>query len=113
MNALTLSAATPTIDFLTAEKLIKASGGTFFRVDFIKRTDGSLRRMLCRTGVKPDNPGSGRRYRPSDHALVSVWDCGVASLGGGKDSAYRQIPVDGITALRIRGTTYRVTKPDA
>jgi hypothetical protein len=111
MNALNLTAQSPTIDFLTAEQLIRrTAAGRFFRVDFLKRSNGALRRMVCRTGVRPTSPREGnRRYRAADHGLVTVWDT-VAGKAG-RDRGFRSIPVEGIVGLQINGTVYRVVRP--
>jgi len=69
------------------------SDGKFFSAKFVKRTDGTTRRMLCRTGVKSE--GSGRNWNPDDKGLLTVWDC--QKLG------FRHIPADAVLELRVRG----------
>lgn len=111
MNALNLTEQTPTIDFLTAEQLIRdAASGRFFRVDFLKRSNGALRRMVCRTGVHPMNPGTNaRRYRAADHGLITVWDTVAGKQD--RDKGFRSVSVEGIVALQINGQAYRVVRP--
>jgi len=63
----------------TKEKIvlnaINQSKGRFFTVEFKKRTDGTNRLMLCRTGVTKGVTGSGLRFNPVDKGLKTVWDC--------------------------------------
>lgn len=48
--------------------------GKFFITEFIERTDGTLRRMVCRTGVKKYIKGVGMSYDPNEYDLMVVWD---------------------------------------
>ena len=82
-----------------AAQMIKDTGGKFFTVTFVKRTDNSIRTMNCRRGVKLGIKGTGtRKSRPT--GLVTVYDM--------KNSAYRNINVSGIRSIRMRGTEYKV-----
>lgn len=63
-------------------------GGKFFRVSFIKRTNGKLRVMRARTGVKKHLSGKGAPYSFNSKGLLSVWD--VDAKG------YRSVPTDAI-----------------
>jgi hypothetical protein len=87
-----------------AAALINQSNGSFFNVTFVKRTTGELRTLTGRTGVAKYANGTGLGYDRIVHALIGVWCAGEA---GGKD-AYRSIPVEGITALKISGQSYTV-----
>jgi hypothetical protein len=71
--------------------------GKIFGVRFIKRTDGTLRRMACRVGVvPPPSPNSAERnWNPDDKGLLQVWDCHKRD--------YRMVPADGIVELSVRG----------
>jgi len=71
------------------------SDGRFFGVTFVKRTDGELRRMLCRIGVVSHLTGGSKPYRDEDHNLITVWDA--------QKLEYRCFPVDGVIELRVNG----------
>lgn len=81
------------IDFVSG--LVK--NGKIFSVEFIKRTDGSLRRMTARTGVR--SGGGELNYDPGIHNLITVYDMGKRG--------FRSIPVDNIIALKAGGNTYK------
>lgn len=72
--------------------------GQIFSVDFIKRTDGSLRRMVCRLGVKKHLKGGDASYNAKAHNLLTVFDM---EKGG-----YRSIPVDAVQRLTVHGQTF-------
>jgi len=77
--------------------------GKIFSASFIKRGDGTVRRMLARTGVKPDGGGE-RSYNPSDHNLLLVWDL--------QARGYRTIPADNLIQVKAHGrvTTTELAK---
>lgn len=79
--------------------------GRFFTVVFIKRTDNTIRRMNCRTGVKKHLKGVGSSYSFEEHILVSVW---TNEARGNKDTGYRSVPKENIIAITIGGETYVV-----
>lgn len=78
------------------------AGGTFFGVEFVKRTNGELRKMVCRLGVSPKPPkltiqeAQARRTRTLQQGLLTVWDA--------QKKAFRHVPVDAIRRLQLRGT---------
>ena len=106
---------------------LRATNGRLFRVWFRKRTDGSVRSMLCRTGVRgrgvrsvpgrasrkrtPDGVttnedgagGTGLAFEPSDRDLLSVYEFNT--------SAYRFVPLEGVLAVRFRRRAFRVIDP--
>lgn len=51
-----------------------AAGGKIFSVLFTKRTDGTDRRMVCRTGVYKDLTGMDRPWDPEERGLLTVYD---------------------------------------
>jgi hypothetical protein len=76
---------------------IRERNGLIFSVRFRKRTDGTVRDMVCRQGVKshlveePSKP-------PTDwkaNALIPVFDMAAG--------AYRSIPIEGILAVKVKG----------
>jgi len=84
-------------------KLIRGTGGKFFSVTFIKRSNGSKRLMICRAGVKKyltPNEGKERNFNPSHHDLIPTFS--VDSLG------YRHISIEGIQEAKIGGVRYVV-----
>ena len=74
------------------------SDGGIFSVEFIKRTDGSLRKMICRLGVKKHLHGGKARYSAKAHDLLTVFDM--------EQKGYRSIPVDAIQRLCVNGQTF-------
>lgn len=83
-----------------AIKLIQSSEGKMFSVLFKRRTDGNLREMNCRTGVKKylKNPEAPPRQRGQN--LINVYDVQV--------QGYRCIPHEGIRQVTIGGEVYKV-----
>ncbi len=76
----------------TVHQIRQAVGGKFFRVVFVKRSDGELRTMRCRMGVTKYVTGCGPRYSFEAKGLLSVYDMDV--------QGYRTVPVDGIVELK-------------
>lgn len=97
-------------------KLVKT--GRFFSVTFIKRSDGSERTMLCRTGVHKHLTGGGAAYDAADHDLLTVWESGrpgrPVPVGTDPSTQYRAIPIDGILRMRVDGVeyTYAAVRPE-
>ena len=75
--------------------LIGMTKGKLFRVTFVK-ADGTIRTMICRTGVKRYLKGGGYNMKP-EVALIRrrVFDF--------KKRAYRTIPIDRIVELKFQG----------
>jgi len=74
------------------------NSGKVFRVDVRKRSDGTMRTMICKCGVVPKNPsGKKRTYDPASKGLLTVWEFG---------NGYRTINLDGITLIKHKGTVY-------
>lgn len=69
-------------------------------VTFVKRSDGSLRRMACRSGVKAHLKGGTKVYDPADYSLLVVYDM---------NNGYRSIPVEGIKSVTVGGVIRKVT----
>jgi len=65
--------------------------GKFFSVDFIKRTTGLPRKMLCRVGVKKHLRGGNIPYDFQAAKLLPVYDL--------QKREYRLIPIDSITHI--------------
>lgn len=73
-------------------------GNGFATVVFVKRTDGSIRKMNFRMGVKKYLSGGQVAYDPAKHNLAVVYDVGA--------KGYRSIPVDAIMELKAGGKVY-------
>ena len=74
------------------------SDGAIFGVEFIKRSDGSLRKMVCRLGVRKHLKGGAKAYDPKKHDLLCVFDM--------EKESYRSIPVDAVQRLSVNGQTF-------
>ena len=78
---------------------IKDSNGSIFTVVFKKRTDGQMRLMNCRTGVRQHLKGGQSTIWPI-HNLITVFDM--------QSKGYRSIPKESITFLKMKGHEYIV-----
>lgn len=72
--------------------------GAIFSVDFIKRSNGELRSMVCRQGVKKHLKDGTKPYDPATKNLLTVYSMDA--------KGYRSIPVDAIQSLRIGGQKF-------
>lgn len=72
--------------------------GHIFAVEFVKRTDGTIREMLCRCGVTKGTHGGSMGYDPANHGLLSVYDM--------QKRGFRSIPVDAVIHLSMDGQRY-------
>ena len=75
-----------------------ARTGRIFTVEFIKRTTGELRTMVCRRGVRKGLTGKGQPYDPLSRSLLTVWDV--------QKGAYRMINLASLVRLRMGKRTY-------
>jgi len=71
--------------------------GKVFRVDFIKRGDGSMRTMVCRFGVKKYLKGGKKAFDAGDKGLFTVWEFG---------KGYRSITIDNLELVKVGGVAY-------
>jgi hypothetical protein len=74
------------------------SDGAIFSVEFIKRSNGELRKMVCRMGVKKHLKGGKKAYSTKARNLLTVFDM--------QAKGYRSIPVDAIQRLSMNGQTF-------
>lgn len=76
------------------------SGRTFY-LRFKKRTNGEIRDMVARTGVKKHLRGGGPAYEAARYSLLTVW----AFAYGHKDlqPGYKNIPLDGLINIKCGG----------
>lgn len=82
-----------------ARDLIKSAKGKIFSATFYK-SNGDLRVMTARTGVRKDLKGTGLRYDPKEHNLISVFDMNKRQ--------YRMINIGTLLNLRMNGVLYVV-----
>lgn len=82
-----------------AERLIKSTNGAIFSVSFVK-ADGTLRDMVCRTGVTKGVNGKGQAFTPSDYDLVTVFDL--------QRDAHRMIRLNTLRRITANGRTFAV-----
>lgn len=79
------------------EALLK--DGHFFSVEFVKRTNGQIRRLNGRT--LPPKPDGKPAYNFSHHNLIPVWDVRIHE--------HRAIPIENIIRIRANGREYVFT----
>lgn len=79
---------------------IKNSKGKIFSVVFKKRGDGSMRKMVCRTGVRKHLRGGDARYNFSEKGLISVFDI--------QKKDYRTISTESIVEVKIDKQTFTI-----
>jgi hypothetical protein len=96
------------ISLKDAVKMIKGTNGEIFSCRFIKRSDNSIRDMVCRLRVKKHLNGNGPVYNAADYNLIHVFDMDkVKEIGDGPRS-YRSINLDTIQKITVAGQTYEV-----
>jgi hypothetical protein len=74
-------------------------GNKIFAVEFIKK-DGSLRKMVCRLGVKKHLKGGELKYSPEDFNYLTVFDL--------QSEEYRTINVNTLRSLTFDGINYKL-----
>jgi len=82
---------------------LRATRGRLFSVVFVRRSDGTTRRMVCRLGVTKDQKGQSLRFDPSERDLLSVYDV--------QKNQYRFIPLENVLCVSCNGKRYRVVPP--
>ena len=87
---------TPRLNRANLRNLV--SDGAIFGVEFIKRSDGTLRKMVCCLGVRKHLKGGANAYDPKQHDLLCVFDM--------EKDGYRSIPVDAVRRLSVNGHTF-------
>lgn len=88
--------------------LVTKTNGRIFTCTFKKRTDGTIRRMTCRTGVVSRNTSKttdpDRPQRDLDNGLLTVFDV--------QADGYRCIPLANVTEITVDGETFRKDQND-
>jgi len=96
-----MTAENKTITAEQAKEMVEGyKGNKFFTVTFVKRTNGELRVMNCRKGVKKHLKGGVKKYDPKAKNLVCVYD--VQSKG------YRSIALESIKEVSIENDVFEV-----
>tara|TARA_B100000029_G_C17441397_1_gene911588 strand:- start:804 stop:1079 length:276 start_codon:yes stop_codon:yes gene_type:complete len=86
------------VQYLTikqAENRMNAMGNRPFRVTFRKRTDGTIRTMKVKNGVRDATKGGSLGYDPKNHNLRHVVDLDAMLMGSG----WRMIPLDQVVSI--------------
>ena len=91
---------TPISRARASDYLRNETGGLIFSVFFKKRTDGKMREMICRRGVKALLRGGSLPYSPTSRDLLPVFDLQV------KD--YRMVNLTDLVSFNIHGETFIV-----
>ena len=79
--------------------LLVENKSNIFSVVFLKK-DGSIRRMLCRFGVKKHLKGGKLKFNPLERNLLVVFDM--------QKEAYRMINLETIMNINMKGVEYNV-----
>jgi hypothetical protein len=94
-------------DKLTLEQFEEATAsGKVFTVEFYKRTNGELRKMNCRRGVKKGVKGVGMKYDPKERNLLTVYDMQKLEEGATERGAFRMINLSDLKSLKLEGKVY-------
>lgn len=81
-----------------AKLISEVNDGLIFSVTFKKRSDQTVRTMVCRKGVKKHLKGGEVAYKPEDYDLIFVYDM--------QKEGYRSIPLDSVILTKIDGVEY-------
>ena len=79
--------------------LLVENKSNIFSVVFLKK-DGSIRKMLCRFGVKKHLKGGKLKFNPLERNLLVVFDM--------QKEAYRMINLETIMNINMKGVEYNV-----
>lgn len=81
------------------KQLISGNKGKIFSVHFVKK-DGSLRKMICRTGVRKylNDPTKAAPINLSKGNVITVFDM--------KEVNYRSFDLSRLIAMRVRGMPF-------
>jgi hypothetical protein len=91
---------TTTITKAQVEPLLKGTKGKFFTITFKKRTNGNIRVMNARLGVRAYLKGGTLPYNAAAKNLLPVFDV--------NKKKYRAIPLDGISQIKLGNQIYNV-----
>ena len=102
---------------MTISQLVSIVRGTntTFGVTFIKKSDGSLRTMSARMGVKKGVKGvlpkGQRKAEDAANSVLTVFDMNadkgaLHTFDDGKKGAFRRINLSGLQSITLRGVRY-------
>jgi len=78
----------------------------FFVAVFVKKTNGAIREMNCKFGVRKHVTGKGLKYKPLDYGLLTVWD--PSKIDPEKnDKGYRSLNLNSLMLIHYAGKTYQ------
>lgn len=84
---------------------LRGLNGKFFTIEFIKRTDGSLRVMRATTNYQKHLVGGVMKYDANAKSLIPVLDLDLVAKG---EKAIRSIPTDAVLRIHALGSKYEV-----
>lgn len=79
------------------QKEIDKTNGKFFSAVF-QKSDGTIRKMLCRTGVRKGVSGKGLKYNARERGNVIVWDV--------HKNGHRTIPLRRLIDIQVNKVKY-------
>jgi hypothetical protein len=79
---------------------LESLNGKMFGVDFIKRSDGTLRKMLATTNYESHLAGGEAKYDSKAKGLLVVWS--LDSKG------FRSIPLNNVQVIRAKGQVFTI-----
>ena len=83
--------------------ILNSAGNAVFGLEFIKRGDGSLRKMAARLHVLAHLKGGEKPYDAKQHNLITVFEMQNNKQVGG----YKAIPVENIKVIKLRSNEYK------
>jgi hypothetical protein len=86
---------------MNTRDLIKSTNGKNLTVIFTKK-DGSTRKMNARLGVRQGVKGTGLKFNPVDHGLMTVFDM--------KKHAHRMVNLETVESFRCGHTNINWSK---
>ena len=69
--------------------------GNIYSVSFKKRTDGTIRKMICRGKVVKGLRGGTLKFNPLERDLVQVYDM--------RKKGYRLVPCENVISIKAKG----------
>jgi len=84
---------------------LRGLNGSFFSIDFIKRSTGEVRTMTATTNYQTKLAGGEAAYDFAEKKLIPVWDT--------INKGFRSIPTDAVLVIRAKGNTYTIAQEGA
>lgn len=101
------------------KRLILSAGNKIGSIHFIKRSDGSRRRISYRLHVRkptyakaPSGNNSDRRLRDEKNNLITLFDCNSVRYDkkgriNGRGN-WKSIPINNVYRIKVNGSIYRI-----